>query len=33
MIDDDEKIIYCLKHGMDTINICLSGESRIKKRD
>lgn len=33
MIDDDEKIIDCLKHGMDTINICLSGESRIKKRD
>lgn len=33
VIDDDEKIIDCLKHGMDTINICLSGEYRIKKRD
>ena len=32
-IDDDEKIIDCLKHGMDTINSCLSGEYRIKMRD
>ena len=31
VIDDDEKIIDCLKHGMDTI--CLNGEYRIKKRD
>ena len=33
VIDDDEKIIDCLKHGMDTINVCLNGEYRIKKRN
>lgn len=33
VIDDDDKIIDCLKHGMDTINVCLNGEYRIKKRD
>lgn len=31
MIDDDEGILDCLKHGIDTINICLNGEYRIKK--
>lgn len=31
VIDDDEKIIDCLKHGINTINICLNGEYRIKK--
>ena len=31
VIDDDEKIIGCSKHGMDTINVCLNGEYRIKK--
>ena len=33
VIDDDDKIIDCLKHGMDTINVCLNGEYRIKKRN
>lgn len=33
VIDDDDKIIGCLKHGMDTINVCLNGEYRIKKRN
>lgn len=31
VIDDDEKIIDCLKHGINTINVCLTGEYRIKK--
>ncbi len=31
VIDDDEGILDCLKHGMNTINICLNGEYRIKK--
>lgn len=33
IIDEDYKIIDCLKHGINTINICLNGEYRIKKRD
>lgn len=33
VIDDDEKIIDCLKHGINTVNICLNGVYRIKKRD
>lgn len=33
VIDDDEKIMDCLKHGIDTINICLNGEYRIKKEE
>ena len=31
VIDDDKKIIDCLKHGINTANICLNGEYRIKK--
>lgn len=31
VIDDDEGILDCLRHGIDTINICLNGEYRIKK--
>lgn len=31
VIDDDKKIIDCLKHGINTINICLNSEYRIKK--
>lgn len=31
VIDDDEKIIDCLKHGKNSVNICLTGEYRIKK--
>lgn len=31
VIDDDEGILDCLKHGINTINICLNGEYRIKK--
>lgn len=33
VIDDDEKIIDCLKPGITNINICLNDKSRIKKRD
>lgn len=33
VIDDDEKIIDCLKHGINTGVICLSDEYRIKLRD
>lgn len=33
VIDDDEKIIDCLKHGIHTVNICLNDGYRIKKRD
>lgn len=33
VIDDDEKIIDCLKHGINTGTICLSDEYRIKLRD
>lgn len=33
VIDDDEKIIDCLKHGIGTVNICLNDEYRIKNRD
>lgn len=29
--DDDEGILDCLRYGIDTINICLNGEYRIKK--
>lgn len=32
VIDDDEKIIGCLKHGINTVNICLNDGYRIKKR-
>lgn len=32
VIDDDEKIIDCLKHGINTVNICLNDGYRIKKR-
>lgn len=31
VIDDDEKIIDRLRHGKNTINICLNDEYRIKK--
>lgn len=31
VIDDDEKIIDCLRHGKNSINICLTDEYRIKK--
>lgn len=31
VIDDDKKIIDCLKHEINSINICLNGEYRIKK--
>lgn len=31
VIDDDEGILDCLRHGIDTINVCLNGEYRIKK--
>lgn len=31
VIDDDKKIIDSLKHGINSINICLTGEYRIKK--
>ena len=31
VIDDDEKIIDHLKHGINNVNICLTGEYRIKK--
>lgn len=31
VIDDDEKIIDCLKHGTGTANICLNDGYRIKK--
>lgn len=33
VIDDDEGILDCLRHGIDTINICLNGEYRIKKEE
>lgn len=33
VIDDDEEILDCLKHGINTINICLNDEYRIKNRD
>ena len=33
VIDDDGKIIDCLKHGINTGTICLSDEYRIKMRD
>lgn len=33
VIDDDGKIIDCLKHGIGTVNICLNDEYRIKNRD
>lgn len=33
VIDDDGKIIDCLKHGKNGINICLNDEYRIKNRD
>lgn len=31
VIDDDKNIIDCLKHGRNTMNICLNDEYRIKK--
>lgn len=31
VIDDDERILDCLRHGIYTINVCLNGEYRIKK--
>lgn len=31
VIDDDKKIIDCLKHGINTINVCLNDEYRIKR--
>lgn len=31
VIDDDGKIIDCLRHGIGTVNICLNDEYRIKK--
>lgn len=31
VVIDDEKIIDCLRHGKDSINICLNDEYRIKK--
>lgn len=31
VIDDDEKIIDHLKHGINSVNICLNDEYRIKK--
>ena len=33
VIDDDEGILDCLRHGIDTINVCLNGEYRIKKEE
>ncbi|WP_427832003.1 hypothetical protein [Methanobrevibacter intestini] len=33
IIDDDKKIIDCLRHGINTAAICLSDEYRIKMRD
>ena len=32
-IDDDEKIIDCLKPGITNINICLNDEYIIKKEE
>lgn len=33
VIDDDEKIIDCLRHGKNSINICLNDEYIIKKEE
>lgn len=33
VIDDDEKIIDCLKHGINTGTICLDDKYKIKLRD